>query len=887
MSPDEALMAQGSSAKGLSDGEAAQRLALHGPNALLMKRPISAARIFVAQFRGVVVMLLVVAAVVAGMMGDAVEAAAIVAVLLINALLGFTTEFRARRAMASLLGLQVRKAVVVREGQPREVDATQLVTGDIVVVEAGKAVPADARLISATELATNEAPLTGESLPVRKQAQIALPADAPLAERVNQIYMSTAVVSGSGRAVVTATGMSTEVGRIGGLVAAISEERTPLEHRLDELGKRLVGITLAVAAIVVALGVMRGINIGLMLETGIALAIAAVPEGLAAVSTIALAVGVSRMARRKAIVRSLPAVEALGSVTVVCTDKTGTLTAGEMTVTTIWTAGREFSVSGTGYRPQGGFAEGGATVDVLTIPSLELMLRIVLLSNRSGIHEEHGAWSIHGDPTEAALVVAGLKAGLHRSQLQDRYPEIAEIPFSSERMLMATFHEAPGGRVVYVKGAPVRVLERCGMVIGVDGVEPLDPASREALVEQNRVLASGGLRVLGVAYGNAASTDDEALSSLTFVGFVGMSDPPAEGVKETIEQLRAAGIRTIMITGDQKLTAQAVGRGLSILEPGEEVVEGRELNGIPTRELATRLTGISVLSRVTPEDKLRIIEALQGSGEIVAMLGDGVNDAPALKKADIGVAMGIRGTDVAKEASAIVLQDDRFTTVAAAVEEGRVIFDNIRKFVFYLFSANVAEVFVILAASVAGLPQPLLPLQILWLNLVTDTFPALSLAVEPGEPNVMRRRPYDPGEEILSGEFLRRIAFFSVLIMGVTLAAFVWAISTGTPSRANTVAFMTLALAQTFHLGNARAREHVLLWHRAVANKWAVWAVLVTIALQLLAVYLQPLAVILKVVPLDWSDWLVIVPLAALPAVVGQALAWVNSNHREVALGAS
>lgn len=871
---DDLLRDLDSAPDGLTTQDAARRLERYGPNSLRTGKPVSAWRILVDQFRSVVVLLLVVATGVAWLIGDPIEAIAILGVLVINATIGFVTEFRARGAMAALLRLEVPKATVLRDGRRHEIESTTLVPGDVIVVEAGQAVPADARLITAAELRTNEASLTGESLPMDKDADATLAADTPLAERTTALYMSTAVVAGSGRAVVMATGMRTEVGRIGGLMGGIREERTPLEERLDALGRRLVWVTLAVGIIVVGVGVWRGEEFGRMIETGIALAIAAVPEGLPAVSTIALAVGVARMARRNALVRRLPAVEALGSATVVCTDKTGTLTAGEMTVTVVWTAGTEYHVSGAGYAPEGSITAGGAEVTVGADSPIHLALRIGALTNRAALVHDAEGWHIRGDPTEAALLVAAHKAGLDPRELRERWPETGVVPFSSERMMMATFH----GDVGYVKGAPARVIERSAHMLTADGVVEMTGAMRERMLEQNHELASRGLRVLALATAPVRAQDAESLRDLTFVGFAGMSDPPAAGVKSTIERLHTAGIRTVMITGDQRRTAEAVARELGILGDAGAVLEGHELGHVD-RE---RLRNVSALSRVSPEDKLRIVEAFQQGGDVVAMLGDGVNDAAALKKANIGVAMGMRGTDVAKEAASVVLQDDRFETVGAAVEEGRVIFDNIRKFVFYLFSCNVAEVFVILGASITGLPQPLLPLQILWLNLITDTFPALSLAAEPGEPGVMSRPPYDPQKAIMSAAFLRRIAFYGALITAVTLAAFVIALrgaGTDLPTGI-TIAFMTLALAQTFHLANARGGGPALGWHRIISNRWALGAALLTVALQFLAVYLAPLARILGVVPLAASDWLIVLPLALLPAVVGQVIALVK-EHRQ------
>ncbi|CAN5848554.1 hypothetical protein BH23GEM8_BH23GEM8_16450 [soil metagenome] len=637
--------------------------------------------------------------------------------------------------------------------------------------------------------------------------------------------------------------------------------------------------------IVVGLGWLRGEPIGRMIETGIALAVAAVPEGLPAVATIALAVGVARMARRKALVRRLAAVESLGSATTVCVDKTGTLTAGQMTVTEVWAGEREFRVTGTGHLPQGVFTEGAREVEVLDTFPLELALRVGVLANRASLRTDGEGVQMHGDPTEAALLVAARKGGLERAELLQRWPETGEIPFSSERMLMATFHGGPDGPVVHVKGAPSRVLERSSTLLTEDGEVGLSPDTRERVLERNRTMAAQGLRVLALAYGRTAEPAEDALQKLTFVGLVGMIDPAAPGVRETIDRFRDAGIRTVMITGDQAPTAEAVARELGILGAGDEVLGWQDLQGLSPEELSVRLAKVTVLSRVSPADKLRIVEAFQRRGEIVAMLGDGVNDAPALKKADIGVAMGIRGTDIAKEAAAMVLQDDRFQTIGAAVEEGRVIFDNIRKFVFYLFSCNLAEVLVILGATLLGLPQPLLPLQILWLNLVTDTFPALSLAVEPGGKNVMQRPPFEPGSAILSAAFIRLISLYALLITGVTLSAFAWSVDDATtgPEHAMTIAFMTLALAQIFHLGNARDTEPVLAWRRATANRWALAAIALALGLQLFALYFPPLAGVLGVVPLAARDWLVIVPLALLPAFVGQAVAWRGTCKRTTA----
>ncbi|HET7458194.1 MAG TPA: cation-transporting P-type ATPase [Gemmatimonadaceae bacterium] len=872
MSVPEALARSESSAAGLSVGEARRRLAVHGPNRIRVAPPTSAWAILVAQLRSVVMALLVAATAVAWLTADRADAAAIAVVIVINVAIGFTTELRARRAMEALRGLEVPRATALRDSQPVDVDARDLVPGDVVIVEAGQRVPADARVVEAAELRADEAALTGESVPVDKDVAPTA-ADAPLPERSSMLYQSSSVVAGAARALVVATGDHTELGRIGALTSAIAEERTPLEKRLDDLGRRLVWLTLAIGGGVVALGVLRGVPFGRALETGLALAVAAVPEGLPAVATIALAVGVARMARRHALVRRLPVVETLGSATVVCSDKTGTLTAGEMTVTRIYVDGATLAVGGTGYEPRGEIAavDGGAPPPLVL---LEQLLRVGVLASRAGLARRDGGWAISGDPTEAALLVVARKGGIDPDEERRSRRERGSVPFSSERGWMAIFHDGRGGAgglELSLKGGPSRVLERCSRVATADGDHALDDAAREKVLAANRSLAARGLRVLALARGEVRAADESVARGLTFVGLVGMADPPAAGVTETIARLRGAGLRTVMITGDQQLTAEAVARELGVLADGQTTLDGRELAHLDDAALDANVERVAAFSRVSPADKLRIVGALQRRGEVVAMLGDGVNDAAALRKADVGVAMGGRGTDVAKEAAAVVLQDDRFATVAAAVEEGRAIYDNIRKFVFYLFSCNVAEILVIVGAGVAALPQPLAALQLLWLNLVTDTFPALALAVEPPEADVMARPPRDPRAELLSADFLRGVAVYGAAITAVTLAAFVISLGGAHPERAQTMAFMTLALAQALHLGNARSAAPVLAPGAAVGNRWALAAVALVVALQVATVRVPALSVALGVRPLDARDWALAVGLAAAPAVLGQA----------------
>ncbi|HUF22552.1 MAG TPA: cation-translocating P-type ATPase [Vicinamibacterales bacterium] len=810
LSAGDALASLSTSREGLTAAEAAARLAQYGRNQLTPAKQVSIVTLLLHQLTSVVVWLLAAATGIALLLGDHVEAAAIAAVLVINTLIGFVTELRARRAMEALLKLEATKATVMRDGAPSGIDAHLLVPGDIVLLDAGANVPADGRVIEEQELRTNEAALTGESMPVSKDAALTIAEDTPLADRKTMVYKGTAVWGGTARVVVTATGAATELGKIGALVEGVHEERTPLEIRLDALGRRLIWVALAVAALVAALGAYQGAPLGLVVETGLALAIAAVPEALPTVVTIALAVGMRRMARRNALVRRLPAVETLGSTTVVCTDKTLTLTTGEMTLDRMWIAGGEVPLGKAPPR----------------------LLRTAVLASGAA------------DPMDDAILAAGKKFGVTRDALAGERPARGTVPFSSERKYMASFHEQGGALTVYVKGAPGRLLEMSRVLADNTGPRELDDALRRHVREGNEALAREGLRVLAFASGRVDAANEAAIKDLTFEGLGGFVDPPAEGVKEAIATLKGAGLRTIMITGDQKLTAEAIARELG--------VDG-------------------VYSRVSPEEKLRIVEKLQGEGEIVAMLGDGVNDAAALKRADVGVAMGRRGTDVAKEAAAIVLQDDRFGTVAAAVEEGRVIYTNIRKFVFYLFSCNLAEVLVLLGAGVAGLPLPLLPLQLLWLNMVTDTFPALALAMEPGDPDVMRQPPRSPKEAILSQSFLLGVLFYAALITAATLAAYLWALDNA-PHAAVTMAFMTLSFAQVLHLGNARSAGAVVRPASIISNPWAIAGAGLAIGLQLLAIFYAPLRDLLELVPLDGRQWMITAGCAAAPAVIGQVL---------------
>jgi P-type Ca2+ transporter type 2C len=826
------------------------------------------------------VLLLGAAAVIALATGDPLDAAAIVAVLILNATLGFLTDLPARRALEALTTLQVARANVIRDGQPLEIDARRLVPGDVIVLEPGQAVPADARLLSATELTTIEAPLTGESLPVRKHAAATLTPDTPLPDRQTMVFQGMTVATGRSTAVVVATGGNTEIGRIGALAAAVPARRTPLEQRLDALGRRLAVAAIGVAVLVALQGALRGMPLSALFAAAIALAVAAVPEGLPAVVTVTMAAGVRRMVRRRALIRRLAAVESLGSATVICTDKTGTLTTGEMTATVLaLPGGREITISGAGVGASGALIEGGRVVDAQADLQVDTALRTAVLANRALLGAD--GMTARGDPTEVALLVAARKAARERQAEAAQRPEIGEVPFSSERMFMATFHREAGAVRVFAKGAPGRILDRCTHVLTGGGAEVLDHAQRQQLTATREALAARGLRVLAVATGVVAAPSEAEITELVFVGFFGLTDPPTPGVRETIGSIRAAGIRTVMLTGDNRLTAEVIARELGVLADPATVLDGRELAALSTDELTKIVDRVGAFSRISPEDKLKIVAALQARGEVVAMIGDGVNDAAALRQADIGVALGRRGSDVAREAADLVLQDDRLETVVAAIEEGRVIFDNIRKFVFYLFSCNLAEVLVFLGAGAAGWPLPLTPLQILWLNLVTDTFPALALAFEPAEPDVMARPPRHPGTALLSGGMARSAIGYALLICLCSLTAFGWGLSRwpGDPAHATTLIFATLALAQVFHLGNARSQGPVATRRRSLANPYAVGAALLVLSLQWLALAWRPLAGVLRTEALGPAEWAVVLELSLVPALLGQGLKALRSRY--------
>ncbi len=887
--------------QGLTEVEARTRLEQYGPNELASEARIPGWQRFLRQFKDVLVVLLLIATVISGGLwlyerdtALPYEALAIFAVLVLNAVMGYLQESRAEEAVAALQKMSAADATVIRDGKKRSIPASELVPGDVIFIEEGDTIPADARVVESAALQTAEAALTGESLPVGKDTDTATGEEA-LGDRSDMVYSGTIATYGHGKALVTATGMRTEMGRIAGLLKATPDETTPLQQELDRVGK-----TLGIVVIVIAL-VMIGTIVAVedvrsfaaivdVLILGVALAVAAVPEGLPAVVTAVLAMGVQRMAKRNAIVRHLSAVETLGSASVIASDKTGTLTRNEMTVRVAVTASGRVNFGGTGYEPAGDIArEGGGPVDGPLHAELEQALCAGDRANNANVAERDNTWTVIGDPTEGALIVAARKAGLEADMLDARLPRIGEVPFSSERKLMSTVHEDKhaGQSVVFSKGAPDVLLTRCTAELVGNGTRPLTPARRAEILAINDELAGQAYRTLGVAVRRLppdappASGPDlgpRVERDLAFAGLIGMIDPPRDEARAAVALARTAGTRPIMITGDHPRTASVIARELGITE-SDRVITGAELEDMPDAELDRAVADVSVYARVNPEHKLRIVDARRRAGAVVAMTGDGVNDAPALKRADIGVAMGITGTDVSKEAADMILVDDNFATIVAAVEEGRAIFANIRKFLRYLLSSNIGEVLtmffgVLLADQLgltpdgSGLVLPLLATQILWINLVTDGPPALALGLDPPDEGLMSQPPRPPDEGVLTPRMWRGIALVGIVMMVGTLYVLDAALpggyveGTGTLPYAQTMAFTTLMLFQIFNVFNARSDDRSA-FHRLFTNQWLWLAVAGSVAMQAAVVYLPFLQQAFGTVALSAGDWLRAVAVAS------------------------
>ena len=869
------IVAAGSDAsRGLNASQVAQRKAQFGPNRLRQHPRRSAMSVLVAQFRSLIVILLLVAAAVGFAFGETLAGWAVLVVILVNTAIGFFTELRAVRSMEALTALGNVTARVRRAGQVRELPAIELVPGDIVVFEGGDMITADLRVIGASRLQANESTLTGESLPVVKDTAAAAPGTT-LAERSSMLYKGTAVTRGAGAGVVVATGMETELGKISELVAQAGEEATPLERRLDQLGHRLIWVTLAVTALVTITGTAAGKDLMVMIQTGLALAVAAVPEGLPVVATIALARGMQRMARRNALINRLSSVETLGATRVICTDKTGTLTVNRLSVVSIELESGPVQIE-TG--DSGRFLRAGLPLEPQAEPLLRTALETSVLCNDATLGDRDDPTASAGDPLEIALLEAGAAAGIRRSELLSAYPEVREEAFDADVRMMATTHRlASGGFRTAVKGAPEEVLECSTGLLTPTGIEPLDAKRRSDWLRRNEALAADGQRVIALATRETGSPDMSPYEDLALVGLVGLEDPARPDARDAITQCRRAGIEVVMVTGDQPVTALGIARDVGIVDAGsEDVIHGARIRPphLLSRDERERMLRARVFARVSPRQKLDLIELHQKAGHIVAMTGDGVNDAPALEAADIGVAMGLRGTQVAREAADMVLQDDAFATIVHAVREGRGIFANIRTFVLYLMSCNVSEVMLVGLAALLGTTLPILPLQILFLNLVTDVFPALALGVGPGEADIMEQAPRDPDEPILGRERWLRIAVygavFTASVLGALLLAERWLGMD--QSRAVTVSFLTLAFAQLWHVFNMRADSAHLL-RNAVTRNPLVWAALaLCTALLLLALYVPPLSMVLGLEAPGPAGWALVGGMSLVPLVCGQVM---------------
>jgi len=852
-------------ALGLTSAEAALRLARDGPNELRVAAVRSPLAIAADQLRSLVVWLLIVAALVSLALGERIDGAAILAIVALNALIGFVQELRAERAVAALARMTAPRARVVRDGRSVLVAAREVALGDLLVLDAGDLVAADARLVEASLLRVNEAPLTGESEPVEKLAQLLAPETA-LADRRNQVFLGTSVSAGSGRALVVATGMATEVGQIAGLLASARDEETPLQRRLDRVGRQLIVASLGVVALVSVLGWLRGVG-GFDLFLGaVSLAVAAVPEGLPAVVTVALALGVERMARRRALVRRLASVETLGSTQVICTDKTGTLTVGQMTVRRLMAAGSRLHVTGEGAATDGQILGEGADAT----EKARALLWAAAACNDAEITRQDGAFRSAGDTTEVALLIAAAKAGISRHEVDTSEPRLQTLPFDSDRKRMSVVRDRRGERVAYVKGAPEAILERCAFVAQRDGVVPLDTETRARLSESVAELAADALRVLAIAERTLPDPSaGEVEASLTLLGFAGMQDPPRAEARTAIARCRGAGIRVVMITGDHPATARAIAAELGILAPGDEVLVGAELERLSPDALRESAPGIAVYARTTAEQKLQIVRAWKARGAIVAMTGDGVNDAPALREASIGVAMGITGTEVAKEAADLVIADDDFASIVAAVEEGRGIFDNVSKTLAYLLGGNVGELGLMLAAGLGGLPVPLLPVQLLWINLVTDGLPALALASDALEPGVLERPPRPASAQLADGAALRGLLLTGALTAGVALAAYVFELARGADlAVARNAAFSTLVFAELLRSFGARSATRLVHEIGLLSNLRLLAIVSVSLGLQLVIHHEPNAARVFGTTPLSLAQCVAQIALGSIPLLV-------------------
>ncbi len=921
---DELLSTLGSDARrGLTQSEALRRGEAYGRNELREKPRPGFVALLWRQFNNYLVIILIVAALVSAALGEYVDAIAILVIVVLNAVVGVIQEAKAEEALAALQKLSAPNAQVMRDGRQTLVPSTQLVVGDVVLLEAGNYVPADLRLLESVNLKVDEASLTGESQAVEKDARVVLDRAIPLGDRRNVAFMGTLITYGRGCGLVTAIGMQTQIGMIAEMIQSFDAEDTPLQKKLAHLGRILGSACLGICALVFIFGLLRDtqpaaiVDVGfvdwllaerkdivVLFMTAVSLAIAAVPEGLPAIVTICLALGMRRMIRHHALIRKLPAVETLGCATVVCTDKTGTLTQNEMTVVRAWTGGKSLQLSGEGYCPQGTFARDGAPFAVRDDADARLLLQGALLCNDARLDEcadervgqgGRAGWRITGDPTEGALVVAAAKGGYARDEANAAWPRVQEIPFDSERKRMSTLHrvDAEAARaalaalgatpyVVFVKGAPDVIVELCRTQVEDGRLVPLDEARRAVLLEQNRDMARSALRVLAVACRplevlpeRPGAADIE--SNLVFVGLLGMIDPPRPEIVDALRRAREAGLKSVMVTGDYRETAEAIARDIGLLTPDAQVLSGAEIEQLSAPELAARSDRLAVCCRVSPQHKTRIVDAFKSCGHVVAMTGDGVNDAPALKRAHIGIAMGITGSDVAKQSADMILTDDNFASIIAAIEQGRIIYANIRKFVYFLLACNIGELLIVFGAMLAALPIPLMPVQLLWLNLVTDGAPALALGLEKGDADIMRQPPRAPSEPVINRAMAIGITVVGVVDALAVLGVFVLALARypGQLAHAQTIAFVTLCTSELLRAFTARSEYHSVLSIGVFANRAMVWAVGASLLLMLLVVYTPWLRPFFDTVALTPADWLMLLPFCFASPLAMESLKYV------------
>ncbi len=878
---DAVLKTLNTSESGLSSGEASNRLEKYGKNELKEEEKTSIVKLFLAQFKSFLIIILMVAAIVSAFLGELIDAFVILFTVFLAGVLGFVQEYRAEESIKLLKSLTSPEALVVRDGKDVKIPSSLLVPGDILLLQAGDKIPADARLLEAQSLKIDESSLTGESVPVEKTTKI-FPPETPQPDRKNMAYTGTSVTYGRGKAVVTATGMSTAFGKLAGLLEEIERERTPLQEKLDQFGRWLGAATLVVVAFVAVLGVLQGFDPFEMFLWGVALAVAAIPEALPAVVTVGLALGVRRMVKRHALVRKLPSVETLGSTNIICTDKTGTLTQNKMTVEKVYVNGTILNVTGRGYEPVGEFFKEDRPVS--EDGHLHKLLVTGALCNDAGLVQEEGTWDIMGDPTEGALVVVAAKEGIWRTSLEEKHKRVGEVPFSSERKMMTTLNTFEEGLYAHSKGAPEVILGRCTKILQEGQERELTPEIRQEILDIVNEMANQTLRVMGFAFRQVPENivPEDAEKEMVFAGLMGMRDPPREEVKVAIATCTSAGIRTVMITGDHKTTAFAIAREIGIYREGDLVLTGIELDSLGDKEFEDIVEKVSVYARVYPEHKLKVVNALKKKGYIVAMTGDGVNDAPALKAADMGIAMGITGTEVSKEASSMILTDDNFASIVSAVEEGRNIFKNIKNFIAYGLTCHIGVVLIVLVGVLTWQILPVIAVQILWINLITDGLPPLALSLEAPDRGLMKQKPRKSKEGIVSKRMLIASLGLGILIAVQSIGVLYWALEEGMPlPKIQTIIFTLVVMSCMFNAFNWRSERYSIFSLGIFTNRSLIYAILSTVLLQLAAIYVPILQTAFRTVPLSLSEWGMIIPLASTTLIVMELTKYLEwRSHR-------